>query len=105
MVMNELGPVLLVAFVSVIIAASFYWSSSKGRSMLEQWAAENGYDIQSQEECWFFRGPFFWTSSKGQKVYKVALRDRDGRVRNGYARCGSYWLGLWSDAVEVRWDD
>jgi hypothetical protein len=27
-----------------------------------------------------------------------------GGVRSGWVRCGSWWLGLLSDQVEVRWD-
>jgi len=100
-VFRVLGPILVL----VAIVAGFAWSHSRGKSMLETWAYQNGYEILSREECWLFRGPFFWSSSKGQKVYKVSLRDADGIVRNGYVRCGSYWIGLWSDKVELRWDD
>ncbi|MBV8879394.1 MAG: hypothetical protein JO332_05500 [Planctomycetaceae bacterium] len=93
---------LLTACLGILLAL---WTSSQGRSMLRRWTSAQGFEILSHEECWFFRGPFFWTSSKGQKVYKVRLRDREGQLRRGYVRCGGYWLGLWSEAVEVRWDD
>src|SRR5262249_35973173 len=52
----------------------------------------------------FFRGPFFWTSSKGQTVYRVTVEVK-GAVRTGWVRCGSWWLGLRSEQVEVRWDE
>ncbi len=91
--------------IAVLVIFSLVWGNSRGTSILETWAREQGYEVLSQEECWIFRGPFFWSSSKGQKIYKVALRNREGQVRTGYARCGGYWLGLFSDAVEVRWDD
>jgi hypothetical protein len=102
---HNLGIILVVSCVFSLMVLLIVWSNSRGLSMLDVWASENGYDILSREACWFFRGPFFWGTSEGQKVYKVTLRDQDGRVRHGYARCGGYWLGLWTDRVEVRWDD
>lgn len=95
------APALIIA----VAIGSVFWAQSRGQSMLETWAHQNGYELLSREECWFFRGPFFWTSSKGQKVYKVTVSEAEGRVRHGYVRCGSFWLGLWSDNVDVRWDD
>jgi hypothetical protein len=100
-VLVVLGGILIAA----IVVLSFVWSASRGKSMLEGWARENGYHIVFREECWFFRGPFFWTTSKGQKVYRVMIEDREGTYRNGYVRVGGWWLGLWSDHVEARWDD
>ncbi len=93
-----------IVFVSLVVL-SWAWGVSRGTSLLEGWARSHGLQILSQEECWFFKGPFFWTSSKGQKVYRVAVRDREGFERLGYVRCGGYWLGLMSDHVEVRWDE
>ena len=97
-------PILPILIIILVILTTF-WRRNRARTMLEDWVRENGYELLSQEECWFFRGPFFWGTSKGQIVYKVSLRGPDGMVRNGYARCGGYWLGLWTQAVEVRWDD
>lgn len=96
-----IGAVLMAGFVLL----SILWGSSRGTSMLDQWAQANGLQIVSREECWFFKGPFFWTSTRGQKIYRVSVLDRDGRTRSGYVRCGGYWLGLWSDHVDARWDD
>jgi hypothetical protein len=95
---------LIVIVVAVGIAA-FMWHLSRSRSLLEKWAAENGYKILHTEYRNLFRGPFFWTSSKGQTVYYVKIRDREGNVRTGWVRCGGWWLGLLSDKTEVRWED
>lgn len=100
-VFKVLAPLLMIAAA----IGSIVWAQSRGKSMLETWAHQNGYEILSSEECWFFSGPFFWTSSKGQKVYKVTVSEAEGRIRSGYVRCGSFWLGLWSDRVDARWDD
>lgn len=93
---------LIVVALAVLLLSLHY---SRPGSMLNGWARANGFTILSQENCWLFKGPFFWTSSKGQEVYRVTVRDSEGRVRSGFVRCGGFWLGLLSDHVEARWDD
>ncbi len=93
--------VAFLIFGFVMIA----WHFSRSRSLLEQWAAANGYRIISAQYRNLVRGPFFWTTSKGQTVYRVTVEDADGRQRDGWVRCGGWFLGLLSDRVQVRWDD
>jgi hypothetical protein len=94
-----------VVFAIALVVFTLVWHFTRSSSMLNQWATQRGYRILRQEYCWFFRGPFFWTSSKGQTVYYVVLEDSAGSKRRGWVRCGSWWFGLLSDKVEVRWDD
>src|SRR5262245_8247254 len=93
---------LLFAAVAVILIV-FHFTRSD--SLLQRWAKQNGFRIVREEYCWFSKGPFFWTSSRGQTVYYVTVEDKDGVRRNGWVRCGGLFLGLFSDKVEVRWDD
>lgn len=81
------------------------WSFKRGRDILEHWAMEYGYQILSSHFCWLWRGPFFWRSSKGQMVYYVVVRTSDGYTRQGWVRCGSFFLGIWKDRAEVIWDE
>jgi hypothetical protein len=74
-----------------------------GRAMLDRWARAQGLTLTSVESCWFFKGPFFF-ATRGQDVFRITARDAGGIVRTGYARCGGYWFGTWSEQVEVRWD-
>jgi hypothetical protein len=82
-----------------------WWHFHASFSRLQAWADENGLVILRREYRTFFRGPFFWTSSKGQTVYRVTVRDKAGHVLDGWVRCGSWWWGLLSPRVEVRWDE
>jgi hypothetical protein len=95
---------LFVVFVLLVIG-SLTWHFSRSRSVLEQWADENGFEILHSEYRNLVRGPFFWTTSRGQTVYYVRVRDSNGLVRSGWVRCGGWFLGLMSDKAEVRWDD
>jgi len=95
-----LGFAVAIAGVGFI----FYWQFSRSRSLLREWAAQNGYEILQGEFRFLRRGPFFWTTSKGQTIYRVTVRDKQSQVRSGWVRCGGWWLGLWSHKTEVRWD-
>ena len=96
-------PLFFLLLIALVIAASIA-HHKRGRSMLEDWAARNGFALISAEECWLWRGPFWLRSGKGNVVYRVTVRDRDGLQRSGYVRCGGFFLGMWSDAVAVEWD-
>ena len=101
---------LLVLFVFglslTVIILTTLWFFKRSATILERWAARNGYELLESKINWFNQGPFFWSSSKGQVVYYVQVLNRQtGRTRRGWVRCGSYWWGLSSDKAEVRWDE
>jgi len=73
--------------------------------MLEEWAVSCDLELVSADFCWFRRGPLFWTTSKNQTVYRINVIDEHGVRQSGWARCGSFWWGLFTNTVEVRWDE
>jgi hypothetical protein len=99
---NELAP---VAAVVVLTALGIYWPWHfwRSRQLLEHWAARNGFQIIHSEFRWFFKGPFFLLS-RGKTVYRVTVRDHNGRDRSGWVRCGGIWFGLLTDSATVVWD-
>jgi hypothetical protein len=101
---NAFGFILLLSVTALVIGL-LYWHFSRSRSLLEQWAADNGFELLRSEYRTLRRGPFFWTTSRGQTVYYMEVRDHQGRTRTGWVRCGSWWWGLMSDKVEVRWEE
>ena len=95
----------LVVLIVLLSVVSLVWRFSRGVSIMEEWAGRHGYTILDRQRRYLRRGPFFWWTSRGQVVFRVAIRDRDGRLRQGWVRVGGFFLGLFSDQVEVRWDD
>jgi hypothetical protein len=77
----------------------------RARSMLDHWAIENELQIVDSEFRRVLRGPFLWTSSKYQVVYLVNVREKNGLERSAWIRCGGYWTGLFTDKVEIKWND
>jgi hypothetical protein len=102
--MASSAQLLVPAVMLILAAAGIAWHFRRSRSLLDRWAERNGYRVIEADYRKFFRGPFFWTSAKGQTVYRVTVEVKGG-VRTGWVRCGSWWLGLLSEQVEVRWDE
>lgn len=91
--------------VAIVAALSIWWHFDRSRRVLEQWASGNGYQLLYSEYRHLRKGPFLLRAGRGHAVYYVTVRDESGRTRSGYVRCGSWWLGLWSDQVTVEWVD
>lgn len=98
-------PLLVVALVLLAIVTVLYITLARSRTILEDWARDNHYELLSARFCWLWRGPFFLRSVQGQSVYHIRVSDANGRRRSGWVRCGGFFLGLFSDRADVYWDD
>lgn len=97
------GPLMIAFFLSI-----FWWFDRRSKTILNKWADQNGFEIvEKKQRYMFFTGPFrFWTNSRNQLIYSFRVRDRDGHERSGWARCGSYFGGVFfSNQIEIRWDE
>ncbi len=103
--MNDVESIFLILFVFVLGIGFFIWHINRSKSILEQWANQNGYRIQSSEYRLLRRGPFFWTTSRGQTVFYVTLYTQEGATRRAWVRVGGFWLGIFSNKTEVSWDE
>jgi len=99
-----LGILALLLFVGLIVG-SIVWTSRRSQAIVQRWAEQNGYQINTCEQRMFRRGPFLWRTGRGQTVHHVTVIESSGQMRSGYVRCGSFWGGLLSDKAEVRWDE
>ncbi len=80
---------------------------SESRNFLvEQWAADSGYELLRSEYRMQSKGPFTRPAGSGkQPVFYVQVRDPAGQVRAGWVRFRSRLFGLLSDKTDVRWED
>lgn len=77
----------------------------RGKAMLDRWVAAQGMSLVRSELCLLFKGPYsFWRSSESQPVFQITVRTADGAEKSGYARCGGWFLGTWTEEVDVTWD-
>ena len=94
--------------LATLLVTLLVMSAKRAKSILQNWAHDNGFHIVSFEKRYLIAtGPFrWWTNSRGQVVYFIQVRDREGTQRSGWLRCGSFFGGvLGSRKAEVRWDD
>ena len=101
---DDIGIALLVLGGVAFLGWYLYFFFTRSRSFVERWAKEKGYQLLQAESRLFRRGPFLW-SGKGQAVYKVSVLDEHGRRRDGWARCGHWFLGMVVERVEVKLDN
>jgi len=101
-----MNPILTISVISIIAISILVLTLWRGRRILESWAEDNNYRLLSSEIRWLHKGPFLnWSTSKNQVVYHVTVETFDGEIKHGWVKCGSLWLGVLQDKVEVRWDE
>ena len=103
--MSTAGNYLLLFCFAALVVWYVVWAFSRGRFLLNRWAVDNGFQILHSEIRTLLAGPFTLTTARNQLVYFVRVRDRTGKERSGWVRCGSFPFGISSDKTEVRWKD
>jgi len=101
--MNPIITIFVVSLIAIFILVLTLW---RARRILESWAEDNNYRLLSSEIRWLRKGPFLsWSTSKNQVVYHVTVQTLDSQIKRGWVKCGSFWLGIFKNKVEVRWED
>jgi hypothetical protein len=100
----ETDVIIFMTLGIIVAAAVVWWNYRRSNEILTRWAAQNGFRILQADMRYLMKGPFTWSAGKGQRVFHVEVMDNQGVRRTGWVRCGSWWWGLFSDQVEVRWD-
>src|SRR5689334_21897737 len=92
---------------AVIFSSQMWFMSVVAPAALSRWSREHGFEIEQQGTPVIPGGPYMWTAGPFRRVYRVTVRDRDGRRRRGWVRLGT---NLWPSSavddcpVEVQWD-
>jgi len=93
-----------VIIVAIVIVNVFY-VNKRSRDLLADWAGRNGLTLVEANWSFFWPASWWLTTSRNQTVYRITVRNYAGQMRTGWARCGGWFVGLWSDNVDVYWDD
>ena len=95
----KLGLRLLLGIAAAaILAPLLRREARKSKWLLRGWAAKNGFKVLQSESC--------LSISSNRPVFRVRVRDRDGKERWGRVQCGSFLAGVvFSDRVHVKWEE
>jgi len=105
--MRGMFPLILLGSMLVVGTLIFFyrvWEQDEAIRRVLAWAKANNYQIiDALSRRWASR-PGHVPSSMLQMVFRVKIKDEDGRQREGWLRLGSYFLGLVSKEQDVFWD-
>jgi hypothetical protein len=97
------GIAVMLAVLGVATAFQFA-GNAKAKRIIDEWAGREGSTVTSKRFL-FGGGKFFWSRSKTQRVYRVTVQTREGFQRTADIKCGSYWNGMLSEKLAVKWHD
>ena len=79
------------------------WYFSIARNMLENWAGENGYQIiEHKFSNWAESG---FPMSRSSVIYHVKVVDGGGNEKKGWVRCGCPPWGVFTNEIQVKWEN
>ncbi|MEO8604264.1 MAG: hypothetical protein ABI629_16935 [bacterium] len=97
---------LLVAIAVIGLSVVFdRHRAQRAQAILADWMRENGWQLVSSTRRWLPPWSLLFRVSRYQLVFRVEAHDAQGRRSTGFAVCGGWWLGLFTERVDVRWDD
>jgi hypothetical protein len=96
--------VTTVAPLIVLVIVIVRWSHKRANEILHHWANNEGYTLISAENRYWRTGPYFLNHYRGQMIFRIVVRDSEGRERSGWVRIGSWFAGVFSEKTHVTWD-
>ena len=92
-----------LVLVAVATAVGYIFKRRSGAPFfIHRWADDHGFRILSCQFRYLAKGPFTLNSQRRHEVYRVKVRDSDGRERSAWVRSV---LSFGSDNAEVVWDE
>lgn len=94
---NNVGAIVIILVILALGMFGFIAQRKNDEERITKWAANQGYKVESVEECLFSLGPF-WYKNDDQHIYKAVLIDQFEHQRVSYFRTGLFMF-------DQAWDD
>jgi hypothetical protein len=95
-------PGLLFLLIAAAVIGMQLRGRMRARAHLDRWAAQHGLRVRSATLRLNPFGPFF-LHSNAQRVWNVTFQDDRGHTRQAIVKIGGWFVGSFSDQVEVVW--
>jgi hypothetical protein len=102
--MQGFGGIALALIVMGVALGFQFAGNAKAKRVIDEWAAREGFTITGKRFL-FGGGKFFWSRSKTQRVYRLTVQTGEGLPRTADIKCRSYWNGMLSEKLSVKWHD
>ena len=96
----EIFLIIISAVFPILLISILFIESHRSKAVIQKWAENNRYKLIQKKQAFGDVGPFKWAVN--QRVYRIKVEDENGSVRNGYACCGGFVTGIFSDRIEVK---
>ncbi len=101
--MSGYGVVIWLLLVAAAIIWGVFWEERRSTQILKDWAQREGLKLLFSERRHYVRLEEF-KASRSQAVFRVKVQDEKGFTRQGWVRCGGWWIGLLQNCAEAQWD-
>lgn len=103
-VTNGYGILAVVAFALACFAGAILVATRTAgpKTALLNWAKQNNLELLEAKRHYCLFKPFKFICSTGQTVYRIRVRNVQGKEQAGFARCGGFFGR--GNYVKVAWD-
>jgi len=100
--------VVICLLFALVGGAGFWmyrWQYQTAQRVLQAWAAQHHFTVLEKELAndWY-TGPGNRSASNKQVVYRIRVKDDQGRVHSGLATIGSKTMGTLEPIIDVHLD-
>ena len=101
---NDNGILAFVAFALVCFAGAIVVATRTAgpKTALANWAKQNNLELLKAKRHYCLFKPFKFIRSTAQPVYRIRVRNAQGKEHSGFARCGGFFGR--GNYVKVAWD-
>ena len=102
--MNNYLFLLITAAIVISPSALVVWQRYRRYAILRQWEARQPYVWIEYKKRHYFKEPSLRDAFTRETFYQITAYNRKGRIRRGWLRCGSWWLGSFTNRIQVSWE-
>lgn len=99
--MNNYLFFLINAAIVITPTALVVWYRYRRHTLLRQWEARQPYAWVEYQWGPYYKEPSLRDVFSRETFYQITAYNRKGRIRRGWLRCGSWWLGSFTNRIQV----
>jgi len=95
--------IALPTIIFLFFALDYFYSLRAGRTLLKEWAVNNGYELLTVKYGLIRINPFFFNFLWKKRLFKVTLKTMEGNQRSAWILVGDILSGLRIKEFDIKW--